>query len=113
MINIKEYGKLMRELYEKLIPYPRGRQRAIKKEDVIRDNHNCDVRRIVEQCQDTFCASFFLPCHHDLSKKDNSSGQNVEILISHPEMGNTDILTIEEIPKLPQHKHLSLRKMRI
>ena len=103
----------MRERYEKLIPYPRGKFRAIKKEDVIKDNHNCDVRRIYEQGQDTFCCSVFLPCHHDLNKKENVSGQNIEVLVAHPDIINTDILTIAEIPKLPEHKHLSLRKMRI
>ena len=39
----------MREKYEKLIPYPRGKLRAIVPKDVIKDNHKCDVRRIVEQ----------------------------------------------------------------
>ena len=107
--NIRKYGQLIREKYEQLIPYPRGKLRAVDPADVIKDNHKCDVRRIVEQGQDTFCASVFLPCHHGLSKSENPSGHSVEILVAHPQMASVDLMVIPEIPKLVEHKHLGLR----
>ena len=112
-VNIKEYGQLIREKYAQLIPYPRGKFRAVDPADVIKDNHRCDIRRIVEQGQDTFCASVFLPCHHALNKSENASGHSVEIVVAHPQMDNIDFLVIADIPKLPEYKHLGLRQMKV
>ena len=35
------------------------------------------------------------------------------MLVAHPTLGNTDLLTIPQIPKLPEYKHLSLRQMKV
>ena len=44
-----------------------------------------------------------------MSKKDNALNSNVEVLIAHPDIPNSDFLTIDEIPKKPEYKHLNLK----
>lgn len=60
--------------------------------------------------KETFFASAFLPCHHDLAK----AGTRIEAIVAHPNIPNKfDYLVLPEIPKQPNNKHLSINTMRV
>ena len=79
-----------------------------------RENIEVDGKRlsVFNPVTNTFVASMYLPCHHDSSKAPTISGNKVEVVIAHPDVDHVDVLTIPEIPKLANNKHLSIRNMK-
>ena len=112
-VNLKEYSKLITETYEELYPYPRGVARRVDPAQAEEDNLRVDIQRLEAIASETFLASIFLPCHHDLEKKVTASGLRAEVVVAHPNWAHVDLLCIPEIPKLANNKHLSLQNMKI
>ena len=111
-VNLKEYKQLVDRKYEKLFQYPDGTNRSADLADVYHCHREVSRKRLAAMTERTFFASMYLPCHHDSSKQPTISGNKIEAVIAHPHVDNIDVLTIQEIPKLTNNKHLSLRRMK-
>ena len=97
-MKIKEYGQLMREKYKELMPLTIPGEAKKTKADIDRITQAHEDQKLKKMMSETYCASVFLPCHHDHTKNENASGNKVEVLVAHQDLVNIDMLTIAEIP---------------
>ena len=102
-VDLLKYGKAILEEYTE--KYLKNR----KFEDPT-DRRRAELKMIEKIGEETFVAATFLPCDHSAMRSISISGNQVEMIIKHPDQIGVNYLCIPEIERTPLNQHVSTGK---